>query len=167
MSFQLRFSAKGMKIAIGLDSGADISVIPFSFEGYGSDTFSGGVTRLRDAQGNLMKHGRAKRDTLDCGDSTLVENFIMCSVATPLLALGKMIRQGWNFKKEDNSLFLVKDGAQIPLKVNGNALSVSAHVKRVQADFSFGPWIDSGCRSQWSTWNQPDIRSGILLDVKK
>ena len=124
-----------LQIEIGLDSGADISVMPFSFESYGSETFSGGVTRLRDAQGNLMKHGKTKRVTLDCGDSTLVENFTMCSVATPLLALGKMIRQGWNFQKEDHSLFLVKDGAQIPVKVRGNALSISAHVKRVQADF--------------------------------
>ena len=151
-----------LQIEIGLDSGADISVMPFSFESYGSETFSGGVTRLRDAQGNLMKHGKTKRVTLDCGDSTLVENFTMCSVATPLLALGKMIRQGWNFQKEDHSLFLVKDGAQIPVKVRGNALSISAHVKRVQADFwtmegttlkrvhnvarcsKFSP-IDSGC----------------------
>lgn len=151
-----------LQIEIGLDSGADISVMPFSFESYGSETFSGGVTRLRDAQGNLMKHGKTKRVTLDCGDSTLVENFTMCSVATPLLALGKMIRQGWNFQKEDHSLFLVKDGAQIPVKVRGNALSISAHVKRAQADFwtmegttlkrvhnvarcsKFSP-IDSGC----------------------
>ena len=30
-----------LQIEIGLDSGADISVMPFSFESYGSETFSG------------------------------------------------------------------------------------------------------------------------------
>ena len=120
---------------IELDSGADVSVLPFSWEIYGTDALNSTVVRLRDAQGNIIPHGPTKKVTMEFDEVRLVENFTPCSVSAPLLALGKLIRKGWNFHHDNNSLYLVNDGASIPVKVRGNALSISARVRSVKRDF--------------------------------
>ena len=122
-------------VEIGLDSGADVSVMPFSWEIYGSDSWNSAVVRLRDAQGNIMPHGPTKKVTLEFDEVSLVENFTPCSVSAPLLALGKLIRKGWSFQHDNGALYLVNDGVSIPVKVRGNALSISARVRSVKQDF--------------------------------
>ena len=79
-----------------LDSGADISVMPFDWEALGNEDPHESHLELRDAQGANMPHRGARVLELDVGDDLVIqERFVVTSVGSPLLALGKMFRQGW------------------------------------------------------------------------
>ena len=46
--------------------------------------------------------------TVDFGGFSLKEEFIVASITSPLLSLGKLMKHGWNLEKLDNGLHLVK-----------------------------------------------------------
>ncbi|CAE7830593.1 unnamed protein product [Symbiodinium sp. CCMP2592] len=79
---------------IALDSGADVSVMPFDWASLGSPEASTVTLELRDAQGGNMPHKGIRCLELDLGDAILKEQFVVTSVrATALRATALLASQ--------------------------------------------------------------------------
>ena len=106
---------------IVLDSGADVSVMPFDWEALGSVdhdmSLNPAQLELRDAQGASMPHQGAKVLELDVGDMVIPEKFVVTSVGAPLLALGKMFRQGWKLDHDGDGHSWLINGESYPCVV--------------------------------------------------
>ena len=61
-----------------------------------------------DAQGSPLNISSTRLATVDFGDFSLKEEFIVASITSSLLSLGKLMKHGWNLQKVDNSLHLVR-----------------------------------------------------------
>ena len=89
-----------------MKSGADASVLPESWLEVGVKQ---PMTELkyRDAQGNNLRIGgvRQAEVILGSGNGTvrLKENFVIAPVSAPLLALGKLVRAGWQIGTDEVS----------------------------------------------------------------
>ena len=91
-----------------LDFGADVSFIPFKFEGFGKKVPGGAY--LRDAQGNEIPSGEKVSVTVKCetADGRLIglrENFVMANVKVPLIAIGRWMKKGWTLAQEGGKIF--------------------------------------------------------------
>ena len=115
-----------------MDLGADVSVIPYSFQHLG-ESKAGPTITLRDAQGKAIPSQGERRImsmwmSTDTGEFVeIVETFVIAKVTQPLLCLGKLLKQGWSVTQSaaDSRFFLVKDDVKIPLHWRRNALAMS------------------------------------------
>ena len=115
-----------------LDSGADCSVAPPSFSAFGSRS-SGRQPVLHDAQGGLISSSGARTCTLTCntlGGERIAfkETFVIGNVKSPLVSLGKLVKQGWQVSHVDGSACLSNGRHHIPNGTKKNTLVMDVHV---------------------------------------
>ena len=119
-------------VEIILDSGADGSALPMEYAHTGVATASDDRLRFGDAQGSPLNISSTRLATVDFGDFSLKEEFIVASITSPLLSLGKLMKHGWNLQKVDNSLHLVKADKAIPVAFKRNSLCISGNIRMVE-----------------------------------
>ena len=112
-----------------LDSGADVSVMPESWlhMGIGQATSEGQVQML-DAQGVEMPSLGTRLITLDMGPACIQERFHASTVGSPLLSLGRLLKQGWTLDHRSNMLCLCNEEVAVPVNFKKNSLTVQASV---------------------------------------
>ena len=87
-------------VEIILDSGADGSALPMEYGHAGVPTALDDRLRFVDAQGSPLNVSSTRLATVDFGDFALKEEFIVASITSPLLSLGKLMKHGWNIEGE-------------------------------------------------------------------
>jgi hypothetical protein len=86
-------------VKIILDSGADGSALPLAYARAGVATTSDEKLRFVDAQGCALNISSTRLATVDFGGFSLKEEFIVASITSPLLSLGKLMKHGWSLQK--------------------------------------------------------------------
>ena len=124
------------------DSGADISLLPYHLSGCGKEK-PGGHAILEDAQGERLKTFGRLSAQVECeglnNDLVVIEDdFIVASVQSPLISLGRLLHRGWSLVPGDSAGAKVNlvspDGeAAIPLQFKRNSLAVYASIRVVSA----------------------------------
>ena len=117
-----------------LDSGADVSVMPVEWLDHGFGSVAHGQVRTQDAQGNSMPCQGSRLITLDLGPICVQEQFYASAVSTPLMSLGRLLRQGWSVEQRHGNLCLcnIPEEVEIPISFKRNSLVVQASVHMVQ-----------------------------------
>ena len=85
-----------------------------------------------DAQGSPLNVSSTRLATVDFGDFALKEEFIVASITSPLLSLGKLMKHGWNLQKVNDELHLVKGDKAIPVSFKRNSLCISGNIRMVE-----------------------------------
>jgi hypothetical protein len=124
-----------------LDSGADISFLPYHMSGCGTPR-SGGRTILEDAQGECLQTYGKRSARVECEglNNYLVgieDDFVVASVQSPLISLGRLINRGWSLAPSEHAnarvTLVAPDGeAMVPLQFKRNSLAVCASIRVVQ-----------------------------------
>ena len=91
------------EIEVVLDSGADISLAPMWMKKYGRRAPDRARIVLRDAQGSRIKVSDQRIIEVELEDvqgnvPKVEEVFLISSVVHPLLAVGKLLKKGWEFR---------------------------------------------------------------------
>ena len=127
---------------IVLDSGADVSLLPKQLRDRGRP---GGKVRavLEDAQGSrLENYGRriAQVHFYDQSEvmAVLEDDFMVASVRSPLLSLGRLMQKGWSIVEDSSSetgIGLCAPDKQviIPIFYKKNSLAIYACIRQVMA----------------------------------
>ena len=113
-----------------LDSGADTSVLPLCFGDLGEACADPSSTYV-DAQGCPLAVESTRVATLQFGDIAFKEKFIVADVMTPLVALGHIIRAGWNLVQGENGPCLVKGSKCIQVHYRHNSLCARGSISMV------------------------------------
>ena len=113
-----------------LDSGADTSALPLIYAGVG-DKCQDPSTTFVDAQGVPLSVESTRIATVQFGDVCFKEKFIIADVTSPLIALGHVIRSGWNLVQRDGKPCLVKDDKVIQVLYRNNSLCARGVISRV------------------------------------
>ena len=119
-------------VEIILDSGADGSALPLEYSNTGVALASDDKLRFVDAQGSPLNISSTRLATVDFGGFSLKEEFIVASITSPLLSLGKLMKDGWNLEKLDNGLHLVKADKAIPVSFKRNSLCISGSIRMLE-----------------------------------
>ena len=87
------------------DSGADISLLPYHMSGCGFSK-PGGHAILEDAQGERLQTYGKRSARVECeglnNDLVVIEDdFIVASVQSPLISLGRLLHRGWSLSPND------------------------------------------------------------------
>jgi hypothetical protein len=88
--------------------------------------------RFVDAQGCPLDISSTRLATVDFGDFSLKEEFIVASITSPLLSLGKLMKHGWNLQKFGDELHLVKGDKAIPVSFKRDSLCISGSIRMVE-----------------------------------
>ncbi|CAE7514351.1 unnamed protein product [Symbiodinium sp. CCMP2592] len=131
---------KPRNIEVILDSGADVSIAPTWMRKYGKKVQVKSV-QLRDAQGRAIAVQVHRLINLEFKDKRgnkvqVAEVFMIGNVINPLLAIGKMMKQGWMPHGNDQSGMSLVDSdrhTEIPIYFRNNSLATSAFVQAVVA----------------------------------
>ncbi len=127
---------KSEHLAITLDSGADVSVVPQEFAKYG-DPGSQGLMKMVDAQGERIETSgnrkmKIEAETSHGGKIEFIENFAVGAVSHPILCFGKLLRQGWVISKEGSELFMNHPtGAEVPIRLERNSLVMDVQIRAI------------------------------------
>ena len=116
-----------------LDSGADISVLPIGWEMCGQPRELASM-KFRDAQGNPISMSACREAMVSLGNSVFRETFAVGPVTAPLIALGKLIKAGWNLQQGSSGLVLAKGSDQIAVHYRRNSLCTMGHIRAVSQD---------------------------------
>ena len=116
-------------VEIILDSGADGSALPLEYAEAGVAMTPDDKLRFVDAQGSPLSISSTRLATVDFGDFALKEEFIVASITSPLLSLGKLMKHGWNLQKLGNELHLVKGNKSVPVSFKRNSLCISGNIR--------------------------------------
>ena len=143
---------------IVLDSGADVSLLPFSHGSAGVDSGTPNL-HLEDAQGQKLRVGGLRQAELefehvlekDQGCS-VTESFIVSDVTNIFLSFGRLLKIGWQFGEAggDHQMLIDQMGfgpcagvlktpdgqCRIPVYYRKNSLSILARVHRVAGNES-------------------------------
>lgn len=119
-------------VEIILDSGADGSALPLSYASVGSPTSAGDKPRFVDAQGVPLNISSTRLATVDLGGFGLKEEFLIASITSPLLSLGRLMKHGWTLDKTDSGLYLTKGNNSIPVHYERNSLSISGTIRMLE-----------------------------------
>ncbi|CAE7914103.1 unnamed protein product, partial [Symbiodinium necroappetens] len=121
-----------------LDSGADASMVPYSSGGRGSPA-GGSPPVLQDAQGNKIDGGTHRKfdfwfEASDGKRFAVREQCVVGNVQVPLLAVGKLLRRGWQIIN-DGELKLQELKLQEPfgraakVAFRHNSLALRGHIR--------------------------------------
>ena len=140
------------RIEIILDSGADASLMP---KWLGQEPLRSIVTALQAAQGKRIRTegGRIMNMTFFdlSGDSCQVqEAFTVVEVINPLMAVGKLCREGWELLAEEG-LVLTDGSSRIPVHLRKNSLAANAY-------------IQSPTKASYKEVNFDMVRTAVLLN---
>ena len=125
-----------------LDSGADISLLPYHLSGCGTPR-PGGHAVLEDAQGERLQTFGKRSARVECeglnNDLAVIEDdFIVASVQSSLISLGRLLHRGWGLAPSDlagaRMTLVSPDGeAVVPFGFKRNSLAVCASIRVVSA----------------------------------
>ena len=124
-----------------LDSGANTSALPLSFVHVGeSCSHDVGLQGYIDAQGGKLDIKDTRLATVDLRNVVISrEKFIVANINSPLLALGHIVRSGWEFQHFDDGTYLVKKYKNVSGNFRCNSLCVQGCVRMVTQDDCFTP----------------------------
>ena len=162
---------KTKEIEVVLDSGADISLAPLWMKRYGKRVPEKAKVVLRDAQGSRIKVSDQRVIQVEFEDASgnkvkVEEVFLISSVVHPLLAVGKLLKKGWQFRNGTSTgTFLVEGTTRIPVSYNNNSLTAKAFVRAVNKESVKKPIPVYLCnnlndivaegRVGWTSWRDP------------
>ncbi|CAL1158384.1 unnamed protein product [Cladocopium goreaui] len=125
-----------------LDSGVDISLLPYHLSGCGIPK-SGGETILENAQGERLQAFGKRSARVECeglsNDLVVIEDdFIVVSVQSALISIGRLLHRGWSLRPNSRAGAMVTlvspDGeAEVPLEFKRNSMAVCASIQVVSA----------------------------------
>ena len=119
-------------LEICVDTAADESCLPLNFVCVGSQ--ASGEPPLVDCQGNTIHTKGSRLATLEASGVELVERWVVSPVAQPILAAGKLLKQGWRLIDfDDLGLCLTSPSreAQIPVGFNNNTRVCTGVVRAI------------------------------------
>ena len=88
-----------------------------------------------DAQGGKLQIHDTRLATVDLGNGIVLrERFIIANISSPLLALGHIVRAGWELHHLDDGIYLVKNGNHINVNFRRNSLCVQGSIRMVIDD---------------------------------
>ncbi|CAE7908149.1 unnamed protein product, partial [Symbiodinium necroappetens] len=129
----------GMHCEIILDSGADASMVPEFFRHLGEELADSSAPLLTDAQGNTIGTKGVKRYEFLLEDVAgkrylIRENCVVGPVRCPLLAVGKLLRRGWQLKHDGGAgsrkLHLEEPfGRKTEVNYRNHSLVISGHIR--------------------------------------
>ena len=140
----VRESPGAKEIEVVLDSGADISLAPVWMRNFGRKVPDRRRIELRDAQGTRIKVQDQRVIEVEFedvgGNCVKVEEvFLISSVVHPLLAVGKLLKKGWEFRNDSEiGTFLVEGNTSIAVAYNNNSLTAKAFVRTVSTSQTTG-----------------------------
>ena len=128
------FTARGTsaykKIEVILDSGADVSLIPLWLGSEGVPDLQQAGGGIQDARGKKIPQAGRRAINLTMFRAVEVrESFIVASIVNPLLAIGKLFRDGWQLTNEDNQLYLNDGTTRVPVHYHKNSLAATAYIQ--------------------------------------
>ena len=126
------FEHVGGDMDIILDSGADGSALPLCFGEVGRAVRPGQHVVYVDAQGDPLNIANTRKATVDCGDTSLEEEFLIASVTSPLLSLGRLMKQGWIINTDDAGPHLWNGTSRIPITFKRNSLCIKGMIRMVE-----------------------------------
>ena len=132
-------TVKSERLAITLDSGADVSVVPEEFAKYG-DPGSQGLMKMVDAQGEHIETSGNRKMKIEAemrhgGKVEFIENFAVGAVSHPILCFGKLLRQGWVISKDGSELFMNHPtGAEVPIRLERNSLGMDVQIRAITVE---------------------------------
>ena len=132
------FESIGGATDIILDSGADGSALPLSYSNVGvSSSSSGAKPCFLDAQGNPLDIQNTRLAAVHIDDDILLhEEFIVATVTSPLISLGRLLKRGWFINTDAEGLHLFKDGKRIPVSFKRNSLCITGRIRVVEQEAS-------------------------------
>ena len=116
-----------------LDSGSDVSVLPFDYCTAGEAVDPGNST-YRDAQGNMLHTMGRRKVQFSLYGTELVDTFVLANVTSPLISLGKFIKANWSLTHGGSGLELFRDGISIPVEFRRNSLVATGRILCVSQD---------------------------------
>eukprot|EP00435_Cladocopium_sp_Y103_P018044 s405_g4.t1 len=119
-------------VEIILDSSADGSALPLEYAEVSTAKAPDGSLRFLDAQGSPLSISSTGVATVDFDGFSLKEEFIVASITSPLLSLGKLMKHGWSLQELDDGLHLVKDDKAIPVSFKRNSLCISGNIRMIE-----------------------------------
>ena len=137
------------KVEIILDSGADVSSLPLWLRGEGiaAPAQAAGV---QDAQGKRTHIAGRRLLSLilfssDGSPIKIKENVVVANVVDPLIAIGKLLKDGWSIMNISNQLYLTDRSSRIAVHYHRNSLATYAYLQigqdprkqEVQADLQY------------------------------
>ena len=110
-------------VEVVLDSGADGSVLPLEYGhvGYHDPEFNR-ASSFVDAQGNPINVTGARIAEVRFGSIVFKERFIIAAVTSPLICMGKLLKDGWDVRRNGSKIDLVRGSASIPLHFKRHSL---------------------------------------------
>ena len=124
-----------------LDSGADTSALPLAYLHVGESCSHETVGQdYIDAQGGKLDIRDTRLATVDLGNGVaLRERFIIANISCPLLALGHIIRAGWELQHTDSGICLVKRDRFVNVHFKRNSLCVQGCIRMISEDDVLSP----------------------------
>ena len=123
-----------------LDSGSDVSLLPFRFRADADSGASMAHGTLQNCQGgSIQTTGTKKADliatTTDGEEVLLQHEFIISDVTSCLVSLGQLYQGGWTICKDElnDRLSLQSPGKEIsiPVEYKNRSFAIKAHVRQV------------------------------------
>ena len=117
-------------VEVVLDSGADGSVLPLEFGcvGYPDKSFDG--SKFIDAQGKQINVKGARIAEVRFGQVVFRERFIIAAVTSPLISMGRLLKDGWLLQNnKDGTMALVRNSKIIPVHFKRNSLCASGVIR--------------------------------------
>ncbi|CAE7271152.1 unnamed protein product, partial [Symbiodinium sp. CCMP2592] len=121
------------QLEICVDTAADESCLPLDFVCVGSH--ASGEPPLVDCQGNTIHTKGSRLATLEASGVELKERWVVSPVSQPILATGKLLKQGWRFLDfDDLGMCLTSPchGARIPVGFSNNTLVCKGVIRSIQ-----------------------------------
>ena len=137
-----------------LDSGADCTVLPLSYQAVGHKDSSVSKSILLDAQGNKIEGGESRvfvNFEIDTPDEDSVISFkdsvVLGNVQQPLFRLGKLMKRGWvPVCDEYDSWYMQKGEAWFPVHWSRNSLATHMRISRLEEMVAQGDGEDADQR---------------------
>ena len=122
-----------------IDTGADVSVAPLWLERRGEHQQDWCGAQIRNANGGEMITRGIRRMSLSMYDVqgdvvSFKEDFVVCNVNQPILAVGKLLRAGWRLGQEPGHgmcLVCPAGTTKVPIAFSKNSLEAQAFVRVV------------------------------------
>ena len=110
-------------VEVVIDSGADGSVLPLEYAAIGhKDPTYDKSSSFIDAQGKPIFVREARIAEVQFGSIVFKERFIIAPVTSPLISMGRLLRDGWCLQNSGNSMSLARNGKSIPVHFKRNSL---------------------------------------------
>ena len=150
------------------DTGADLSVAPFSFSDTG-DLHSGEFTSQICTASNADLSGAADehRDHMTWpAIASASEKTSWCDVRQPILAVGKLLKAGWSISTYEGIPYLVSaDGfSEIPLEFHKHSLEMKAEIRmpvHVSDELKQDEFLELG-----SAFTEQLLDNGMVMDYQ-